>query len=214
MNIEEYKTRSKRSRDMSTKYLNSTTFPSLINVVRQRLTLVQHWLNSLFITSYHLNLLLLATVSQMPFWNQSVPDYNQYSYGQPMTYGYENAAFVREDPISADAESYGDETTHPEIVTRDTIYDPMYGSERYNRDNFVPNSETKREEQLIEDQHPQQDLEETGSQRVQVNNGFQEDFVAGYNSESGHVTSGILLEWKLTFFGTGPESNSDKDDNP
>lgn len=152
-------------------------------------------------------------VSQMPFWNQSSPDYNEYSYGQPLTYGYENAPFVTGDPNGMNPERYDDEATHSDLVKRDTMYDPVFDSERYNRDNFVPNSESKRQEQLIEEQHPQQDLEETGSQRVQVNNGFQEDFVAGYNSESGHVTSGILLEWQLTFYGTGPQAESSEDDS-
>lgn len=150
----------------------------------------------------------------MPYWNQSSPGYDEYSYaGQPFTYGAEDAAFASEGLNDGTAEDNDEETTHPEIVARDTIYDPRYSNERYNRDNFVPNSETKRQQQLIETQHPQQNLEETGSQRVQVNNGFQEDFVSGFNSESGHVTSGILLEWQLTFYGTGPQSYNDDDNS-
>ena len=50
--------------------------------------------------------------------------------------------------------------------------------------------------------------EETGSQRVQVSNGFQEPFLPAL-SANGRVSSGQLLEWSLLFYGTGPE----EDDN-
>ena len=50
--------------------------------------------------------------------------------------------------------------------------------------------------------------EETGSQRVQVSNGFQEPFLPALNA-NGRVSSGQLLEWSLLFYGTGPE----EDDN-
>jgi len=46
--------------------------------------------------------------------------------------------------------------------------------------------------------------EETGSQRVQVSNGFQEPFLPSL-SANGRVSSGQLLEWSLLFYGTGPE---------
>ena len=46
--------------------------------------------------------------------------------------------------------------------------------------------------------------EETGSQRVQVSNGFQEPFLPSLSS-NGRVSSGQLLEWSLVFYGTGPE---------
>ncbi|XP_002160973.1 PC3-like endoprotease variant B isoform X1 [Hydra vulgaris] len=49
--------------------------------------------------------------------------------------------------------------------------------------------------------------EETGSQRVQVSNGFQEPFLPSLNA-NGRVSSGQLLEWSLCFYGTGPEEEN------
>lgn len=46
--------------------------------------------------------------------------------------------------------------------------------------------------------------EETGSQRVQVSNGYQEPFSQQLGA-SGRVSSGQLIEWSLTFYGTGNE---------
>lgn len=46
--------------------------------------------------------------------------------------------------------------------------------------------------------------EETGSQRVQVSNGYQEPF-SQQLGPSGRVSSGQLIEWSLTFYGTGNE---------
>lgn len=46
--------------------------------------------------------------------------------------------------------------------------------------------------------------EETGSQRVQVSNGYQEPF-SQQMGPSGRVSSGQLIEWSLTFYGTGHE---------
>ena len=60
---------------------------------------------------------------------------------------------------------------------------------------------------IIKEQRVQVTTEETGSQRVQVRNGFQEEFVPGLNPESGRISSGVFLEWKLTFYGTGPEDS-------
>ena len=118
-----------------------------------------------------------------------------------MSYGYENPTYTSE-------YRYEDQTRR-NYVKRD-LYDPLYPED--DRGDFVPGSEVKREETYI-DAHPQEMLEETGSQRVQVNNGFQEDFVPGFNAESGHVTAGILLQWKLTFYGTGQDSLVDDDDD-
>lgn len=51
--------------------------------------------------------------------------------------------------------------------------------------------------------------EETGSQRVQVSNGFQEPFLPAL-SANGRVSSGQLLEWSLVFYGTGPEEEDNE----
>ena len=119
-----------------------------------------------------------------------------------MSFGYENPAYTSE-------YRYEEDPTRRNYVKRD-VYDPVYPED--DRGNLVQGSEIKREQTYI-DAHPQEMLEETGSQRVQVNNGFQEDFVPGFNAESGHVTAGILLQWKLTFYGTGSESPDDNDDS-
>lgn len=118
-----------------------------------------------------------------------------------MTYGYVEPSYNSE-------YQYDEDPRERNYVKRDTMFDSIYPED--DRENFVTGSENKREQTYI-DAHPQETLEETGSQRVQVNNGFQEDFVPGFNSESGHVTSGILLQWKLTFYGTGSETLDDND---
>lgn len=66
----------------------------------------------------------------------------------------------------------------------------------------------KRTDTMFEGQRVQVSQEETGSQRVQVNNGFEEEYIPGLNPESGRISSGVLLEWKLVFYGTGPEAGS------
>ena len=119
-----------------------------------------------------------------------------------MSYGYENPSYISEYP-------YDEDPTARNYVKRD-VYDSLYPED--DRSNFVTGSQIKRQQTYL-DAHPQETLEETGSQRVQVNNGFQEDFVPGFNSESGHVTAGILLQWKLTFYGTGSSDSIDSDDS-
>ena len=66
----------------------------------------------------------------------------------------------------------------------------------------------KRTDMTFQGQRVQVTQEETGSQRVQVNNGFEEQYIPGLNPESGRISSGVLLEWKLIFYGTGPEGGS------
>ncbi|XP_028414543.1 PC3-like endoprotease variant B [Dendronephthya gigantea] len=141
-------------------------------------------------------------VTQPTFWNRSNSAYyNDFNYGRPMTYGYVDQPYTSE-------YQYDEDPRGRRYVKRDTMFDSIYPDD--DRENFVTSSESKREQTYI-DAHPQETLEETGSQRVQVNNGFQEDFVPGFNSESGHVTSGILLQWKLTFYGTGSQAPDDDD---
>ena len=98
--------------------------------------------------------------------------------------------------------------------------DKVYGYDRYIYTNEPEEptkvSESKRTDTDYQGQRVQVTTEETGSQRVQVNNGFQEEFVPGLNPESGRISSGVFLEWKLTFYGTGPEdsmSGNGDDDN-
>lgn len=89
--------------------------------------------------------------------------------------------------------------------------DQVYGYDRYIYTNEPEDqtkaSETKRTDTDYQGQRVQVTTEETGSQRVQVNNGFQEEFVPGLNPESGRISSGVFLEWKLTFYGTGPSDS-------
>lgn len=105
--------------------------------------------------------------------------------------------------------------------TGDDESNQVYGYDRYiytNEPDVLPKvSESKRTDTDYQGQRVQVTTEETGSQRVQVNNGFQEEFVPGLNPESGRISSGVFLEWKLTFYGTGPDDsvsgdNSDDDD--
>lgn len=129
-----------------------------------------------------------------PFWNQSTAAYyNNYNYDQPFSYGYDNTPHISD-------YSYDEDPTRRTYAKRD-IYESFYPEDE--RAIFDETSQNKRQLPTYIDARPQETLEETGSQRVQVNNGFQEDFLPGFNSESGHLTSGILLQWKLTFFGTG-----------
>lgn len=92
--------------------------------------------------------------------------------------------------------------------TGDDESNKVYGYDRYiyttEPDDPTKLSESKRTDTDFQGQRVQVTTEETGSQRVQVNNGFQEEFVPGLNPESGRISSGVLLEWKLTFYGTGP----------
>lgn len=67
---------------------------------------------------------------------------------------------------------------------------------------------TKRMGLSFQDPRVQVQEEVTGSQRVQVSNGFQEPFLPSLSS-SGRVSSGQLLEWSIEFFGTGPEEEED-----
>lgn len=97
----------------------------------------------------------------------------------------------------------------------------VYGYDRYSYNDKEPNTlETsslsfgkKKADPKFQRQKVQITAEETGSQRVQVNNGFQEEFVPGLNPESGRVSSGVLLEWRLTFYGSGPEGSQDSEEN-
>lgn len=106
--------------------------------------------------------------------------------------------------------------------TGDDESDKVYGYDRYiytnEPDDLTKVSQSKRTDTDYQGQRVQVTTEETGSQRVQVNNGFQEEFVPGLNPESGRISSGVFLEWKLTFYGTGPEDSEsgygdDDDDN-
>ncbi|XP_074626751.1 PC3-like endoprotease variant B [Acropora palmata] len=101
--------------------------------------------------------------------------------------------------------------------TGDDESDKVYGYDKYIYSNepeeAMKVSESKRTDTDYQGQRVQVTTEETGSQRVQVNNGFQEEFVPGLNPESGRISSGVFLEWKLTFYGTGPEDSVSGDDD-
>lgn len=93
----------------------------------------------------------------------------------------------------------------------------IYGYDRFAYSENEPNTLEERPMTFVNEftapksqrQKVQVTAEETGSQRVQVNNGFQEEFVPGLNPESGHLSSGVMLEWRLTFYGTGPDVAED-----
>ena len=107
-------------------------------------------------------------------------------------------------------ETASKKTLHDED-TGDDESNKVYGYDRYIYTNDPEDptklSENKRTDTDYQGQRVQVTTEETGSQRVQVNNGFQEEFVPGLNPESGRISSGVFLEWKLTFYGTGPEDS-------
>lgn len=110
-------------------------------------------------------------------------------------------------------------TLQDDDETGDDESDKVYGYDRYIYTNEPSKiSQSKRTDTDYQGQRVQVTTEETGSQRVQVNNGFQEEFVPGLNPESGRISSGVFLEWKLTFYGTGPDDSvsgygDDDDDN-
>ena len=123
-----------------------------------------------------------------------------------------------ESPYTMESPETPDDFTNPAAVSRDTILDndddistAIYGYDRNllgdNSGGHLPTLENKRAATELQGQRVQVTTEETGSQRVQVNNGFQEAFVPGLNPESGRISSGVLLEWKLTFHGTGSEDS-------
>ena len=110
-------------------------------------------------------------------------------------------------------------TLQDDDETGDDESDKVYGYDRHIYTNEPSKiSQSKRTDTDYQGQRVQVTTEETGSQRVQVNNGFQEEFVPGLNPESGRISSGVFLEWKLTFYGTGPDDSvsgygDDDDDN-
>ena len=65
---------------------------------------------------------------------------------------------------------------------------------------------SKRNDLLLEDPRVQVQ-EETGSQRVQVSNGYQEPYNMDGVSTEGRSESGQVLEWALTFWGTGTDDD-------
>lgn len=76
-----------------------------------------------------------------------------------------------------------------------------------NIENGVRQDNVKRMGLSYQDPRVQVQQEETGSQRVQVSNGYQEPFLPGLNPSTNRVSSGQFLEWSLTFYGTGPEDD-------
>ena len=123
-------------------------------------------------------------------------------------------------PYTMEAPTAPEDFTNPEMVARDSILGNgdlstnVYGYDRFTLGrNSAPTMppEIKRGDTGLQGQRVQVTTEETGSQRVQVNNGFQEEFVPGLNPESGRISSGVLLEWKLTFHGTGPSGDASGD---
>ena len=76
---------------------------------------------------------------------------------------------------------------------------------------LIREQNVKRMGMFQQDPRVQVQQEETGSQRVQVSNGYQEPFIPKFNSMAGRVSSGEFLEWSLVFYGTGPETSQDED---
>ena len=90
--------------------------------------------------------------------------------------------------------------------------DGSQSSEVFGYDRNIGNIETNMQQENVkrmglsyQDPRVQVQQEETGSQRVQVSNGYQEPFIPGLNPSTNRVSSGQFLEWSLTFFGTGPD---------
>lgn len=111
--------------------------------------------------------------------------------------------------------SQGEEflSLNPGLLGKSMLRDPLniddqvYGYDRNLENIKAIQGSSKRTGLSYQDQRVQVQ-EETGSQRVQVSNGFQEPFLPSLSS-AGRVSSGELLEWSLLFYGTGP----DDDDN-
>ena len=66
---------------------------------------------------------------------------------------------------------------------------------------------SKRNDLLLAEDPRVQVQEETGSQRVQVSNGYQEPFNMDGVGAEGRSESGQVLEWALTFWGTGTDDD-------
>lgn len=100
----------------------------------------------------------------------------------------------------------------PETRTLQT--DGSQSSEVFGYDRNIENVESSLQQENVkrmglsyQDPRVQVQQEETGSQRVQVSNGYQEPFIPGLNPSTNRVSSGQFLEWSLTFYGTGPEDD-------
>ena len=109
-------------------------------------------------------------------------------------------------------ESLGGGSESPETRTLQT--DGSQSSEVFGYDRNIENVENSLQQENVkrmglsyQDPRVQVQQEETGSQRVQVSNGYQEPFIPGLNPSTNRVSSGQFLEWSLTFYGTGPEDD-------
>ena len=93
--------------------------------------------------------------------------------------------------------------------TDDSQSSEVFGYDRNieNIENNIHQDNVKRMGLSYQDPRVQVQQEETGSQRVQVSNGYQEAFIPGLNPATNRVSSGQFLEWSLTFYGTGPEED-------
>ncbi|XP_066929242.1 PC3-like endoprotease variant B [Clytia hemisphaerica] len=110
-------------------------------------------------------------------------------------------AMVNYNSLTFTGENEDDKTKKKKKKKNSIDENQVYGYDR-NIKNVV---DSKRNDLFLEDPRVQVQ-EETGSQRVQVSNGYQEPFNLdesnGVRSESGQV-----LEWSLTFWGTGTDDD-------
>jgi len=79
----------------------------------------------------------------------------------------------------------------------------IYGYDRNFKHITKQQKNSKRNDLLLAEDPRVQVQEETGSQRVQVSNGYQEPYNMDGVGTEGRSESGQVLEWSLTFWGTG-----------
>jgi len=93
--------------------------------------------------------------------------------------------------------------------TDDSQSSEVFGYDRNieNIESNIRQDNVKRMGLSYQDPRVQVQQEETGSQRVQVSNGYQEPYLPVLNPSTNRVSSGQFLEWSLTFYGTGPEED-------
>lgn len=107
--------------------------------------------------------------------------------------------------------SFESDDNDASLASKGLTTDGSQSSQVFGYDRNIENVESnlqqdnmKRMGLSYQDTRVQVQQEETGSQRVQVSNGYQEPFVPGLNPTTNRVSSGQFLEWSLTFYGTGP----------
>lgn len=100
-----------------------------------------------------------------------------------------------------------DNTKRKKSETASSDENQIYGYDRNFKHITKQQQNSKRNDLLLAEDPRVQVQEETGSQRVQVSNGYQEPYNMDGVGTEGRSESGQVLEWSLTFWGTGTDDD-------